>query len=157
LNKNIFDQYANRFQLFGKGDSTTSVFSSEEFIYQYILNEVNNTNFIKVHDIDIFFESNGYLTSPTDILFLEKILGETALLDKLGKIASLTDDSIEHLFDGIEDRILYDEVGGFLISDNEIILIEKFSPKIRLSYLDVLKNHGLEKLETVLTTGFVKI
>jgi hypothetical protein len=157
LNKQIFDQYADRFQLFGKGDSEASIYSSEEFIYQYILNRVTQNNTIKIHDNDVSFKENGYLETPTDILYLEKIFGKSFLIEKLKNIQDISDRSIENIFDSIEGEILFDETNGFLISPNEGILVGRFSPQKHLSYLEVLKLYGVKNLEIVLSSGIVKV
>ena len=83
LNKVEYDAYVDRFQLFLKGDSDSSIFSSEEFILQYVLTRISNSNVIKIQGITVSFNENGYLNNPSDILHLESNLGRAYLLKSL--------------------------------------------------------------------------
>lgn len=158
LNKSDFDSYSHRFQLFLKGDDSSSVFSSEEFIHQYIVSKIRKSNIIKIQGVEISFQENGYLENPSDILFLEKIFGKAALIQNLkSKDNTISDISIEDMIHDIDDKVLQDEKRNLLISSQASLLIEKYSPEKELSYLEVLKNFGLEKLIEVLEIGIVKI
>lgn len=96
LNKKEFDKYSKRFQLFQKGETEDSVFSSEEFIYQYILSRIDKNNIIHVGGLDVRFEANGYLKTPTDILYLEAVLGRAELLEQIQKNQNaITEKSVE--------------------------------------------------------------
>jgi hypothetical protein len=140
LNKQEFDKHAKRFQLFLKGDAENAIFTSEEFIFQYILSRVSNSNEIKVQGFKISFNDNGYLKNPTDILHLEKILGRNFLIEKFkNNNFSMTDDSIEQLMENYKGKILFDSNKNLLITPDSKLLIEKFKPKEELSYAELLK------------------
>jgi len=158
LNKKEFDEYSNRFQLFLKGDTTSSAFSSEEFILQYILTKITKANRIKIQGIEITFQENGYLDNPSDILFLEKIFGRVALIRNLKeKGNTISQESIEEIIANVSDRLLYDTKRDLLLSPNSTLLIEKYKPEEELKYIEVLKKYGLQKLVEVLEIGLVKV
>ncbi|MBA7532091.1 hypothetical protein ES705_24317 [subsurface metagenome] len=158
LNKKEFDKYSSRFQLFLKGDTTSSVFSSEEFILQYILTKITKANRIKIQGVEIAFLENDYLDNPSDILFLEKIFGRAALINYLKeKGSTVSQESIEEMITNVSDRLLYDTKRNLLISPNSTLLIEKYKPEEELTYIESLKNYGLQKLIEVLEIGLVKV
>lgn len=158
LNKQEFDKYAHRFQLFLKGDDKNAIFTSEEFILQYILSRVSNSNRIKLQGLDVSFNENGYLNNPTDILHLEKIFGRTFLIEQLkNQNLSINNKTIENIVGNVTSKILVDNKHNFLITPDSTLLIEKFKPEGEISYLDVLKNYGLSALKEVLETGLKKI
>lgn len=158
LNKQEFDKYAHRFQLFLKGEEKNSIFTSEEFIFQYVLSRVSNSNQIKIQGLEISFTENGYLKTPTDILHLEKMFGKTFLIEQLkNRDLSINNESIEGIVDSVDGKLLLDDKHNFLITSDSTLLIEKFKPTQELSYLEVLKKYGLEKLMEVLESGFIKV
>lgn len=158
LNKQEFDNYAHRFQLFLKGDDKNAIFTSEEFILQYILSRVSNSNRIKLQGIEIGFNENGYLENPTDILHLEKILGRNFLIEKFkSDDFSVTTENIEKLMESYNGKILFDNTKNLLITPDSKLLIEKFKPKEELTYVEVLKRYGLNKLRETIETGLSKI
>lgn len=153
LNKAEFDIYSKRFQLFLKGDADNSVFSSEEFILQYILSKITKTNHIKIHGIDISFQENGYLDRPSDILHLERIFGRLALGKKIEEgLTTISDETIEHILEDISIKIYYDKKKNILVTADSI-LINKVDTTNELNAIEVLKNYGLSKLKEVLETG----
>lgn len=158
LNKSEFLRHSKRLQLFEKGNTSTSVFSSEEFILQYILSQISKTNDIKIHDSIITFQENGYLDSPSDILFLEKLIGRTTLVKNLrSKMSTISQESIEELVDSIDTKLLFDSKRNLLVSPDASLLIEKFNPEKKITYLEALKDYGLQKLIEVLEVGMVKV
>lgn len=158
LNKKEFDKDSYRLQLFLKGDIDSSVFSSEEFILQYILSQITKTNHIKIQGVDIMFNENGYLENPSDILFLEKIFGKSRLVENLKTIGkTLSNKSIEEMIMNTNGVLLFDTKRNLLISQSATLLIDKYKPDKELSYLEVLKNYGLLKLIEVLEIGIVKV
>ena len=158
LNKQEFDKHAKRFQLFLKGDAENSIFTSEEFIFQYILSRVSNNNEVKLQGYKINFNKNGYLKDPTDILHLEKILGRNFLIEKFkNNDFSITDNSIEQLMENYNGKMLFESSKKLLITPDSKLLIEKFKPKEELSFADVLKIFGLSKLKEVIEAGIAKV
>ena len=158
LNKREFDNHAKRFQLFLKGDAENAIFTSEEFIFQYILSRVSNSNEIKLQGLKISFNENGYLKDPTDILHLEKILGRNFLIEKFKhNDFSMTSKSIEQLMENYNGKMLFDSNKNLLITPDSKLFIEKFNPKEELSYADVLKKFGLKKLKEAIETGLAKV
>lgn len=158
LNKKLFDEFAPRFQLFSKVSSKNQFFSSEEFILQYILSRVSENNEIKIQGRSVTFQKNGYLNAPKDIQFLEKILGRASLLEKLNDLGNLiNDNTIENLLSNINGKILLDEINNVLITEDSPILIKKYNPGRSLTYFEVAKKHGVNKLMNVLELGITKI
>jgi hypothetical protein len=156
LNKREFDPFAKRFQFFAKGSSTDSVFTSEEFLYQYILSLVSNNNVIKVGGLSVEFESSGYLSSPTDILHLEAILGRASLLNLIEENRNkITAKSVEKMIESINGRMLLSREKGVLVSPGFSLFNKAAAEEI--SYLVALKEFGLGKLEEALQTGFAKV
>lgn len=157
LNKKVFDQYADRFQLFLKGSADNFIFSSEEFILQYAVSRVSSNHQIKVQGIEINFSSNGYLKDPSDILYLENILGRKFLLDEMKELNySVTQDTIEQLIGKTNGILLFNQTKQILLT-KESFLTKQFNGNIEITYLDALKKFGLNKLQEVLEIGFVKI
>lgn len=158
LNKNVFDAFANRFQLFLKGSSDNYIYSSEEFILQYILSKVSSNYLIKLQGIEVRFSENGYLEGPKDILFLERILGRNFILEQLKDLDfSITQENIEKLLEKSNGRVLFEENKKILVTEDSTLLIRKFNPQQELSYLEVLKRFGLFALKEVVESGYLKV
>ena len=158
LNKNEFDEFAQRFQLFLKGDSRNSIFTSEEFILQYILSRVNKNFSLKIQGIKVDFYENGYLKGPTDILFLEKIIGRTSLLESIkNEEFSFSDKNIETLLEKKVEKLLFSEEKKLLITPDSNFFIEKFKPNKEVSYTYVLRTYGILKLTELLEIGLVRV
>lgn len=158
LNKKIFDKYAHRFQLFLKGSSTHSIFSSEEFILQFILSKVVDSGKIKIQGFDVEFSSNDYLKETSDILYLERVLGKKYLLEELKKHRyTLNDLTIENLLNNSDGFLYFSEAKSILISPDEITLINKLTPLIKLPYSHVAKKYSIAKLEETLEKGIAII
>ena len=158
LNRKEFNDYSNRLQLFLKGDTASSVFSSEEFIIQYILSKITKANNIRVHEVEISFQENRYLDNPSDILFLEKIFGRVVLIENLTKHDNtISQESIEKMISNVKAKLLHDTKRNLLLLPSSTLLIEKYKPEGELTYLETIKNYGLQKLIEVLEIGLVKI
>jgi hypothetical protein len=158
LNKKVFDEFAKRFQLFSKGNTDNSVFTSEDFLYQYILSLVNKDNTIKVQGMNVKFEANGYLKKPTDILYLESILGRESLLAQIKNNQNeISEETIERIIDSLNGRILLNREKGFLITSDSSLFKEKFKPNEEMSYLNALKEFGIIKLKEALEAGLARV
>jgi hypothetical protein len=158
LNKRVFDKFARRFQLLEKGSSTDSVFSSEEFVHQYILSLVSKTHTISIGGLSVKFEENGYLDSPTDILYLESILGRALLLDLIKKHRNrISKNSIEKMVSSLNGHVLLNREKGFLITADYTLLDEKSRATEKVSYLEALKTFGVVTLKEAVENGFAKI
>lgn len=154
LNKKIFDEYAPRFQLFLKGSSTHSIFSSEEFILQFILGKVSDSGKIKIQGFDVEFTSNDFLKKASDILYLERVLGKMYLLEEFKKYQfTLNSETIENLLNDSKGYLYFSEAKGLLISPDEKTLVEKLKPLKELSYSFVAKQYSIYKLEEALEKG----
>ena len=154
LNKKVFDEYSKRFQLFAKGNTTNSVFTSEDFLYQYVLSLIKKDNTIKIQGVDVKFEANGYLKNPTDILYLESILGRESLLKQIKENHNeISEESIERMIESLDGRILINREKGFLITSDSSLFIDRFKPEEEMSYLNALKEFGLIKLKEALEVG----
>ena len=157
LNKSKFDPYSERFQLFLKGSSGNSIFSSEEYIYQYIMTMLSSTPSLILNSHKIAFKQNGYLEAPTDILYLENIIGREVLLDKIKNIDSLSDEAIEDIFSNINEIIYLDEAKKILIYPQAMMFMNKFKPTFSLSIKEVSKRFGVKTLSDVYEFGIAKI
>lgn len=158
LNKVVFDKYSSRFQLFLKGDVQSSVFSSEEFILQYILSQITKTNRIRIQNIEMTFQKNGYLENPSDILYLEGMLGRITLSEKLKEgIYTISNESVEALLNDIQIKILHDKEKQVLVTADSGMIVKRIQPTRELSAVEVLKEYGLIVLKEVLHDGIVKI
>lgn len=158
LNKKEFDEHSSRFQLFLKGDIESYIYSSEEFIFQYIVSRLSKSNKLKIHGVEVSFTENGYLKNPSDILHLEKILGRTLLIKKLEESKyTISTASIEKILEDIKENILFDSKRNLLITSDSTLLIQKFKPEIQLSFSVALKKFGLDKMKEVLEVGIAKV
>jgi len=155
LNTPIFNNYRNRFQLFLKGGNIPQSFSSEEFIYQFIVNSVSNQVAISINGIKIDFKSNNYLANASDILYLQRILGSKYFLDELTKIDfEVNEAGIEKILNDFDQFIYYDSGRKILINPKELedsTVIKNYS---KMTFADVIKNFSLDILEDTLDRGF---
>lgn len=158
LNKLEFDAFADRFQLFLKGDTNSSIFSSEEFILQYIVSRISKSNVIKIQGITVTFNENGYLDNPSDILHLESIFGRAFLLDRIKTIGfTWSEQNIENMLHSISDKLMLDEKRNLLITSDSTLFISKFNPNLELSFIEAFKRFGLLKIIEALEIGIVKV
>lgn len=157
LNKSIFDNHSTRFQLFLKGDEDNSVFSSEEFILQYILSRVSKTTELLIGGTKIHFVENGFIDNPSDILFIENILGRQNLIKKLQQIECLSDESIITLFKDLNLEFYFDDAKKYLIDSSATALIGKYSSSKKMTALEVLQTFGLIKLSRAIESGITKV
>lgn len=158
LNKLEFDAFADRFQLFLKGDTNSSIFSSEEFILQYIVSRISKSNVIKIQGITVTFNENGYLDNPSDILHLESIFGRAFLLDRIKTIGfTWSEQNIENMLLSISDKLMLDEKRNLLITSDSTLFISKFNPNLELSFIEAFKRFGLLKIIEALEIGIVKV
>lgn len=158
LNTLEFAKYSHRFQLFLKGGKIKSSFSAEEFILQYIIGSASNSGNIKIDGIPIEFAANNYLTSASDILYLQRILGNQYVLDKLNNVDFLINEaSVEKILNDSKGFLFYNENKGILISPNENYDMEKFEPYVRLNYLEVIKKFSINQLEDTLERGVLPV
>ncbi len=158
LNTSEFIDFISRFQLFLKGGKMKSSFSAEEFILQYIIGAASNSGKIKIDGIDIEFTSNNYLNSASDILYLQRILGSQYIIDQLNNINfSIDDASVEKILNDSEGFLYYNEEKRILFSPDENLQLEKFSPYIKLNYLDVIKQFSITQLEDTLERGVLPV
>lgn len=154
LNKKIFNPFAKRLQLFLKGSTSHSIFSSEEFILQYILGKVTDSAKIKIQGFDVEFTPNAFLKKASDILYLERIVGKLYLLEELKKIQfDINSYTIENLLNESQGYVLFNKEKGLLVSPDESAIINNIKSLVRLSYSDVAKNYSISKLEETIEKG----
>ena len=154
LNKKEFDKYAKQIQLLEKGERISSIFSSEQFIIQYIIGLFDKNNTIEFGNYKIKFNSSGYLEEASDILYLESILGKAFLLQNLDKIQyEISEDKIEKLFSLITEHLYVDENQEYLFSETNELIEHNYGPLQQISYLDALKLAGIYGINQALNTG----
>lgn len=158
VNKQEYKRFAKRFQLFLKGEDKASVFSSEEFIVQYVVSRLDKNGTIKLHGIDVRFDQNGYLKNPSDILQLEDILGRAFLLKQLEAPGSaINDKTIEALLQKSDQKLWYSNKSGYLISAGAPVLMAKHKPDEELSCAEAAKRFGLLKLREAIESGIARV
>lgn len=158
LNKQEFDVYSNRFQLFLKGDEKNSIFTTEEFILQYITSRAGNVTQIKLRGLTVDFKENGFLKNTTDILFLERLFGRNNLIQSLKEKGTvISNETITEILGSFTERILYDRNNSLLIASDSKMHIKKYNPDISLSYAEVATTYGLKALINVIEVGIEKV
>jgi len=155
LNKKEFNLYSDRFQLFGKGNNKDSIFSSEEFILQYVVNQIQSNNQIRIQGISVNFSSSGYLKEVSDILHLENIFDRASILESLKN--GINEESVKKLLLGTDKKILFDNKRNFLLTNDSELLIEKFMPSESFTYEEIVAKYGLSILEETLKRGILKV
>jgi hypothetical protein len=157
LNDVQLSAFSERFQLFLKGGRRKLSFSAEEFIYQYIIGAATKSGKIKIYGIEIEFTANHYLQTATDILFLQRVLGNQYVLDQLSKIDfSIDTASVEKILNDSGGYLVFDEKENVIYAP-ENRLLNDLNPKnfIQMTYLEVIKKYSIEVLETVLERGIL--
>jgi len=158
LHKKEFDAFANRIQLLSKGDRQSSIFSSEEFIIQYILGLFSKDNTIQLSNHTVKFNSSGYLEEASDILYLEAVLGKDFILSNLDKVHfEISKENIENLFALVKDKLFVSKDGKYVIADANDLMKEKYGPLDEISYKDVLKMIGIKGIDKLLQGGILSI
>lgn len=158
LNTHEFIEYTNRFQLFLKGGKVKLSFSAEEFILQFIIGASSRSGQIKINGIEIEFTSNNYLKSASDILYLQRILGSQYVLDELPKLNFSVDEaSVEKILNDSEKFLFLNEEKKILISPRETTIVEKLSPCVKISFLEVVKRYSIQTLEDAIERGVLPI
>jgi len=159
LNRESLSKHSHRFQLFLKGGKNYQSFSAEEFVFQYIISSASKTAKIKIDGIEVEFTANDYLAKASDILYLQRILGNQYLLDQLNKIDfSIDTASVEKILNDSNGFLFINKEKGYLIfPENRIIKDNEIESLEKISYLDVVKQYSLSILETVLERGILYI
>ncbi|MBL0109878.1 MAG: hypothetical protein IPP42_03030 [Saprospiraceae bacterium] len=158
LNKQEFDAYSNRFQLFLKGDAKNSIFTTEEFILQYLTSRAGKVTQIKLSGLIIDFKENGFLKNTTDILFLERLFGRNNLIQSLKeKGTGISNETIAEMLGLFNERILFDNHNNLLIAPDSKMHIKKYNPASSLSYAEVATKYGLNALIHVIEVGIEKV
>lgn len=158
LNKPILNKYSNKFQLFLKGSKSHSLFYSEEFILQYILNEIEPNGRIKVHGFEVEFCSNKYLKKASDLLYLDRVFGRINLLEKIKNVDfKIDDDSIVEILDDENNFLIISKDKGVIVSPENHTALNKITDSEKISFRDVISNFSIEKLEEALERGLTFI
>ncbi len=157
LNKEAFGKYLNRFQLFLKGRKTPQSFSSEEFIFQYIISSASKKGKIQIDGVKIEFTSNDYLNKASDILYLQRILGNKYVLDHLNEVDfSIDTASVEKMLNDFNGVVYFNKEKEYLLStENGLLQGKKIEGLEEISYLDVVKRYSLLSLGEVLERGIL--
>ena len=158
LSKPVFDKFAERFQLFAKGESENSVFTSEDFIYQYIVSRVEKNATIKLQGIDVKFQPSGYLATPSDILYLETILGRANLLKQIElNKRTISATSVEKIIGDAGGTVWFNPDKGFIVTRDSPLLADRLRATVEMSYVEILKKFGLLKLKEAMELGFTRV
>lgn len=158
LNTPEFAEFSPRFQLLLKGGKIKSSFSAEEFIYQYVIGAASKSGKIQIDGIDIEFTSNNFLSSASDILYLQRLLGNQYVLDELKKVNfSIDEASVEKILNDSNNYVFINEDKGLLIASTNTNLLEQMGSMPKMSYMDVIKRFSISKLELVLERGVLAI
>ncbi|NQX56866.1 hypothetical protein HQN86_24830 [Pedobacter panaciterrae] len=159
LNTKEFIPFVERFQLFVKSRKNKSTFSSEEFILQYIIGSAKDSGSIKISGIPIKFTSNNYLDKASDILFLQRILGNEYVLEEMNKIDFIINaSSVEKVLNDAKLFLYINRMKGYLITpDNHLLKDKQLDFLEKISYVDILKEFSIDQLEETLEKGFLNI
>ncbi|WP_407500785.1 hypothetical protein [Elizabethkingia anophelis] len=160
LNQSDFTPHSNRFQLLLKGGGINASFTAEELILQYIIGTATNSGKIKIDGIEVEFTSNDYLEKASDILYLQRILGNQYVLDELKNIDfSINTAGVEKILNDSQGYLYFLSEKNLLISPEELSLIQKYGEDNlqKITYLDVVKKYSLYTLEDVLEKGIAPI
>ena len=158
LHRVDFANVSDRIQLLSKGDRQSSIFSSEEFIIQYILGLFDKNNLIELNNNFIQFNSSGYLEDASDILYLESVLGRSFLMQSLEEIGNeISEEKIEDLFELVNDTLFISMNSKYVVSSKNELMNKKYGPLKELSYKKALKIIGIKGIDTVLNTGIKAI
>ncbi|MFP2994832.1 hypothetical protein ABN763_02930 [Spongiivirga sp. MCCC 1A20706] len=154
LNKKEFDKYASQIQLLEKGERISSIFSSEQFIIQYVLGLFSKSNVIEIASHEIKFNPSGYLEDASDILYLESVLGKAFLIQNLDKLEyEISKEKIEQLFSMVEEPLFLDRNKENLLSESNELNEKNYGPLHQISYSDALKLVGVKGINQVLNSG----
>ena len=154
LDKSDFDEFAKRIHLLEKGDKHSSVFSSEEYIVQYIMSRFSADNVIFIDKKEVKFMPSEYLKVPSDILYLESAFGTEFLKSALEDIGpEISKESIERLFENITDKLYLSNGNKYILAENNELLSSKYGPLSPISYLEALRSVGIKGIDTVLSSG----
>jgi len=153
VNSKELNVFAPRFQLFLKSSKDHSLFTSEEFILQYILGCASNSGKIKLQGIEVEFTANDYLAKASDILYLDRIFGRNYILEEIKKVDfSINTASVEKIFNDSNEFLLFNEAKGILITTT-YPLKDSLSPLTEIKFIDVVKKFSISKLEETLERG----
>ena len=156
LFKNHLDKYSNKLQVLKKGGEDF-IFSSEEFIYQYIANILDDNPKVPVHGIEIQFDKSGKLENTKDILYLESIIGKSNLLKKLELINNnFNDQSVVAILDSMNQSVYATENNEYFFNEPPQTIEEKYGAIHQTSLSSAFKVLGLKKLMELLERGVAK-
>jgi len=154
LNTEEFAVYAARFQLLAKGNAEDSIFSSEEFIYQTIMNRVSDSFSMNLHGINVDFHENGFLKSASDILYLERLFGRANLIQKIKDCRKIIDEStVKEILDANKGFLYWVEEKKALVSPDENDVSEQLRSMPKMSFSEVASKYSLVALEEALERG----
>lgn len=160
LNHTDFIPFSPRFQLLLKGGGINASFTAEELILQYIIGAATNSGKIKIDGIEIEFTSNDYLEKASDILYLQRILGNQYVLDELKNINfSINTAGVEKILNDSHGYLYFLPNKNLLINPEEKSLIQKYGENNlqKILYLDIIKRYSLYTLEDVLEKGVAPV
>jgi hypothetical protein len=156
--KNIFEENNNRIQLLKKGDKRMSLFSSEDFIMQFIMSHFEKAYEFKMGEHSVRFEENNFLKSPSDILILESVLGKHYLLDKLRKANfEISNDTIESIFSDVKLKFYLSNDRKYLMETDFDSYKEQYGPLTELSFLGALSKFGAKTIDKTLERGIAEV
>lgn len=156
LFKNHLDKYSDRLQVLKKGGEDF-IFSSEEFIYQYIANILDDNPIVSVHGIKIQFDKSGKLKDTRDILYLESIIGKSNLLKRLeAGNGDFTDSSVAEILDSMHQAVYATENNEYFFNEPSGIVEENYGAIHEASLSSAFKILGLKKLKELLERGVAK-
>ena len=157
LYKEKLDDYSNRLQVLRKGDMSY-VYSSEELIYQYLVSRIEKNPRILIGGSEIQFHASGFIKIPSDILYLESVIGREFILERLNGIGNdISDETVEQLLSEYDAMIYLSKDGHWAILNKTGKAQVEYGPLQEVSYADFFRSHGLRKLHEVLDRGIVKV
>ncbi|HYV93578.1 MAG TPA: hypothetical protein VE978_17520 [Chitinophagales bacterium] len=156
LFKHKLDKYSNQLQVLKKGGEDF-IFSSEEFIYQYVANLLDNNPTVSTHGNKIHFNKTGKLENTKDILYLESIIGKSKLIKELENIGGVFDEKkISEILDRSPLTVYATKDKKYFFNETSDLKEKEFDGIHQVVLSEAFKILGLKKLKDLLERGIAK-
>lgn len=154
LTGKTFDENKNRIQLLMKGDTSGSIFSSEENIVQNVISHFSKAYAFDVQGHHVRFEENEFIEKPEDLYFLESVLGKDELMKKLAKVNyEISNESMTQMLGDVELSFYVSKDNKYILDSDIESNQKEYGPLIKLSLLSSLQQHPIELLDKAFTRG----
>lgn len=155
-------RYGDRgLDVFQKNKRVVEKNSEDNLIEEVISNYTNSTNEqYERYGLKIKFQPSLYLPDYKDFWMIESILGSDYLIDYLKKTPSISEKTIEQLFEGADIKFYLNNTNTRIYSENGLELHKYYKDKVSeksITPIYAIKNYDLAILETAMEKGTSKI